>query len=110
MKHKLLTIHLAALLALASWANGTNIDGIYYLLYSNTQTASVTYTGTGSNNNKTKYSIGNITIPSSITYDGMTYSVTRIGEYAFQDCTRMTSITIPESVTRIGDNAFNSCI
>ena len=36
-------------------------------------------------------------------------SVTRIGEYAFSDCSSLTSITIPNSVTTIGGDAFNGC-
>ncbi len=35
-------------------------------------------------------------------------SVTRIGEYAFVDCS-FTSITIPDSVTSIGERAFHGC-
>ncbi len=36
-------------------------------------------------------------------------SVTDIGEYAFQDCTRLTGITLGKGVTRIGDLAFEGC-
>ena len=36
-------------------------------------------------------------------------SVTSIGNGAFEYCTGLTSITIPNSVTSIGDRAFNSC-
>ena len=36
-------------------------------------------------------------------------SVTKIGESAFQGCSGLTSLTIPSSVTSIGKNAFNGC-
>lgn len=34
---------------------------------------------------------------------------TKIGDYAFSNCTSLTSITIPDSVTSIGFGAFNGC-
>ncbi len=53
---------------------------------------------------------GSLTIPSNVTYAGTTYSVTSIGDYAFQYCSDLTSVTIPGSVTSIGNDAFRSCI
>ena len=41
-----------------------------------------------------------------ITFDG---DVTTIGDYAFNFCDALTSVTIPDSVTTIGDFAFNYC-
>lgn len=35
--------------------------------------------------------------------------VTRIGDYAFYDCTALTSVEIPEGVTYIGESAFACC-
>ena len=51
----------------------------------------------------------NIVIPSTVTYEEITYSVTAIGDDAFSDCTTLTTITIPNSVTSIGDSAFAGC-
>jgi len=48
-------------------------------------------------------------IPASITYKEQVYAVTSIGKYAFDNCTSITSITIPESVTSIGERAFYNC-
>ena len=52
---------------------------------------------------------GSVVIPSTVTYDGTTYSVIFIGDYAFGGCSGLTSVTIPNSVTSIGGSAFNSC-
>ena len=38
-----------------------------------------------------------------------TYTVTSIGDYAFEDCDSLTSVTIPDSVESIGVDAFSNC-
>ena len=53
--------------------------------------------------------IDSITIPASLTFSGITYSVMSIDNEAFRGCTGLTSISIPNSVTSIGDCAFNGC-
>ena len=52
---------------------------------------------------------GAVVIPSSVTNNGTTYSVTSIGDEAFYLCSGLTSVTIPNSVTSIGDYAFEGC-
>jgi len=49
-----------------------------------------------------------VTIQSSVG-DGGKYTVTSIGNIAFNGCSSLGSITIPASVTSIGENAFNGC-
>lgn len=39
----------------------------------------------------------------------MEKAVTGIGDFAFESCEKLTSITIPDSVTSIGDSAFRRC-
>ena len=84
------------------------VDGIYYDLNNDDKTASVTYMGLYTSDNKDAY-VGNIIIPESITYSGTTYSVTSIGDNAFWGCSGFTSVTIPNSVSYIGKYAFASC-
>ena len=57
---------------------------------------------------KTKYS-GSVTIPRTITHDGVTYDVTAIGDKAFYACKDLTKVSIPNSVTSIGNRAFFGC-
>ena len=92
-------------------ASYTQVNGIYYNFNKTTQTAAVTYHGDTYEDNEytpVVYS-GAVIIPSSVSYDGITYSVTSIGDYAFFKCSSLTSVTIPNSVTSIGKYAFEYC-
>lgn len=100
MKKILFTLFFA-LLTVASWAYDVEVDGIYYNLNKEANTAEVT-------KGDSKYS-GSVSIPSSVTYEGVTYSVTSIGNWAFDYCSGLTSVTIPNSVTSIGIAAFVGC-
>ena len=52
---------------------------------------------------------GDLVIPSKVTDGEVMYTVTSLGEYAFNGCSGLTSVTIPESVTSIGNYAFEYC-
>ena len=77
------------------------VSGIYYN-FSGTE-AIVTYKDANPS-----YS-GSVSIPSTVTYRGVSRSVTSIGMSAFKDCRGLTSVTIPNSVTSIGESAFSGC-
>ncbi len=112
VKH-LQKIILAAVMLLASngvWAYSfsalNNGVRIYYNITSNTvpYTVEVTY----ATSDYDTYS-GSVVIPSFVSYNGRTYSVTSIGGNSFRVCSSLTSATIPNSVTSIGQYAFSGC-
>ena len=140
MKHTI-TFFAVLLLAMAIPANAQNYlfsdtlaDG--QVLYFDTLNgeARVVRPGTGIALNN--YITGNVVVPSTVTYYGMTYvvttlacvgnygtfegcssllsvslpnTITAIDKYAFYNCTGMTNISMPDSVVSIGHNAFSHC-
>ena len=109
MKTKIFTILLALIVSAGTlFASNTQVDGIWYYFDSNTQTAGVTFRGSSGNTYSNEYT-GAITIPASVIYNGVTYTITSISSYAFFDCSNLTSVEIPNSVTSIGEGAFYSC-
>ncbi len=86
------------------------IGDLYYNLNADTKTAEVTYKSYAYSRYNEGWNITTANIPASVTYSGTTYSVTSIGEWAFSECSSLTSVTIPNSVTSIGDWAFSDCI
>ena len=95
----LTTLILSVFFSISSSAHIVEVDGIYYDISENK--ATVTSGGV-------KYS-GDIVIPESITFENSKYSVTSIGDEAFDHCHSLTSVTIPNSVTSIGSAAFYKC-
>ena len=106
---KLFTLFIALVTSVGTtYASDISVDGIWYNFNSNTLTAEVTYSGPLPFTVDNEY-FGTVTIPSTVTYNGKIYSITSIADFAFQNCSGLTSITIPNNVTSIGDNAFFGC-
>lgn len=86
-------------------------DTLYYVTDYNGTAVSITSPGNmwdGYWGTHTKPT-GALTIPSSVTHNGATLPVTSIDNYAFCQCSGLTSVTIPSSVTSIGNYAFEMC-
>ena len=89
------------------FANGTKIGDLYYNLNETDLTAEVTYELLSDSKN---YSgLTSVNIPASITLGAKTYRVTSIRNWAFQYCSGLISVIIPNSVTSIGNWAFQYC-
>ena len=50
-----------------------------------------------------------LSVPSKVYISETAYTVTSIGEYAFQGCSSLTSIVLPDGITSIGNYAFQAC-
>lgn len=79
------------------------VDGIYY-----NKIDSVSAMVTFKNDNFNSYQ-GVVLIPNVVTYLGVDYAVTAIGNNAFKNCTGLNCVSIPCSISSIGENAFAGC-
>ena len=61
------------------------------LYYNITGSNSVSVTNQTSDYNQYTYPIGDLSIPSTITYNGTTYTITSIGDNAFTRCNALTT-------------------
>lgn len=114
-KGKCLFMRLALIIGLivqcALLQASTLIDGLYYDLDTSNHTATVTYETTGINNYASLPA--DVVIPESVTYEGITYTVVKIGNEAFVNCKMLESISVPSTVVQIGKEdssmAFSGC-
>ena len=111
-KQKLLLFLLGVIVALPSMARDFRYkyEGkiiTYTVIDEKAKTCKTTdgsYSGAG---NKVE---GDVVLPSN-PMDGETeYTLTELGKFAFYNCTKLTSIVIPNSVKTIGESAFSYCI
>ncbi len=111
---KLLCTFIISLLSITVYAGRMDkeviIDSINYGLDDENQTASVQYIRVNSYNFPMggDYS-GDIIIPSTVTFEGQTYTVTEIGNMAFYNCD-ITSIQLPPTIKKLAGGAFYSCV
>lgn len=97
---RIFTALLLAIIAVTGYAYDFQVDGIYYCydVYGN---AVVTH-------GDKKYT-GKIKIPSEVKWNGKKKKVVEIGDYAFDCCYELKSVSIPSSVYYIGRFAFDNC-
>lgn len=78
----------------------TLINGLYYDLDTSSRTATVTYETIGTDNYASLPA--SVKIPETVTCDGITFTVTKVADQAFANCTSLEEISIPGTVTEIG--------
>ena len=78
----------------------TLINGLYYDLDTSSRTATVTYQTLEWYNYASLPA--SVKIPETVTYNGVTFTVTKIADSAFRYCKYMEEISIPGTVTEVG--------
>jgi len=96
---------LALVCAMNLLAETVLVDGLYYSLGNTTATLVQDQTS-----DKSMYkAYTSVTIPASVYYNNYTYPVTTIGQDAFEYCSNLQSVTLPNSITAIYSYAFYYC-
>lgn len=108
---KLFTLLVALLATTTLWAYDFQSGDLYYNITSDIEpyTVEVTYKSLKIYQYNKDFSLTTVDIPSTVTYNGQVYSVTRIGNHAFDDCSSIQTVSIPKSVISIGNHAFYWC-
>ena len=100
---KFLFLLLAFGYAMEAKSSHFTVDGIWYS-YTNEDDDEV-----GVIYNKSGEYSGDVVIPSTVTYNGKQYTVTKINAGAFLLDSALTAVTIPNSMTSIDSHAFQGC-
>ena len=83
---------------------------LYYTITSNEEPYTVQIVSENSSSPYyTTNPTGNLVFPESVEYNGIIYSVTSVGNYAFSGCSGLSTVTIPTSITYFGYEAFVDC-
>ncbi len=85
----------------------TSNDIFFRITDENAKTAEVTFVEEGEGN--ADFYFGSISVPRRVTKDGVIYTVTAVGENAFNNCTDLTSVTLPATIMSINERAFYNC-
>lgn len=105
MRKLLLLLLMIGALTWSAWAD-TNvwIDNLYYRLNSEDNTAHVIKPDSWTN-----HMDDHANIPATVSYNSVTYQVTEIENYAFQERTDLRTVTIGENITNVQGTAFSGC-
>lgn len=112
MKKDIFVCLLALLLPCLAVAHDFEVDGIYYNITSEERK---TVEVTDPSDKKVvdggyKFYKDVVFIPEKVSYDGKEYTVTAIGERAFENNYELLSVVMPNTIRSIKEFAFNECI
>ena len=87
------------------FSSGFEVGGLFYKTAEGYSMDFVEVTG---NPGGGKYS-GDVVVPGTVEYDGITYTVKGVGDRAFEGCGDLRKVTISEGIDEIGAYAFIGC-
>lgn len=87
------------------FSSGFEVGGLFYKTAKGYSMDFVEVTG---NPGGGKYS-GDVVVPGTVEYDGITYTIKGVGNRAFEGCDDLRKVTISEGIYKIGAYAFYYC-
>ena len=84
-----------------------SIDNIKYRYDGNPNTYTVSVIGNSLNDESGTM---DLVIPEKVTYEGTEYTVTEVGDGAFDRCYALKSVVLPSGIKKLSDRAFRYCI
>lgn len=106
MKTKFLSTLVLLLVCIAANAYDVEIDSVYYNLNLSDLTATV---ASPSKDGVNVYYKGKVSVPSSITFRGRTFTVVGVAQGAFEYSDSLTSVSLPSTIKELPSNLFYRC-
>lgn len=103
---EIINLNFRLLMLLAFLVSASNINSFAYSFFVNGLAYDINPDNVTVSVSKNSWATGTIEIPSSVAYEGKSYTVTAISSSAFYECNRLAGVILPNTITCIGAHSF----
>ena len=103
---EIINLNFRILMLFAFLVSASNINSFAYSFFVNGLAYDINPDNVTVSVSKNSWATGTIEIPSSVAYEGKSYTVTAISSSAFYECNRLAGVILPNTITCIGAYSF----